>query len=286
MPRRKFLTALLATGSALVLAGCEAAFSALRLVVPRTGYRVVADQAYGPDSRQKLDIYVPDSVKAPAPVLLFFYGGAWQGGHRADYFAFGQAFAGEGIITVVADYRLYPQVTYPAFVQDAAAALAHVRANIAKHGGDPARIFVSGHSAGAYNAVMLASEPGFVQAQGGDLSWIRGVIGIAGPYDFLPLRQSDYIAIFHGANNRDAMPVNHVDGKRPPMLLAWGSGDWTVGRVNIERMQDALVKQDSPVTVKIYPGVSHIGIILSLAHGFRGRTTLHQDMLDFIRSSG
>ena len=286
MPRRKFLSALMAAGSALVLAGCEAAFSALRLLVPKTGYRTVEGVAYGADSRQKLDIYVPDGLKGPASVLLFFYGGAWQSGNRADYFAFGQAFASEGIVTVVADYRLYPQVTYPAFVEDAAAALAFVRANIAKHGGDPNRIVISGHSAGAYNAVMLASEPAFLKKQDGDLSWIRGVIGIAGPYDFLPLRQDDYIAIFHGANNRDAMPVNHVTGRRPPMLLAWGGADFTVGRVNIERMEAALKRHGSPVEARVYPGVSHVGIILSLAHGFRGRTTLHKDMLDFIRKHG
>jgi len=284
MPRRKFLSTLLAAGSALLLAGCEAAFSVLKLVVPRSGYRLVEGQAYGTDPRQTLDIYVPDGLKGSAPVLLFFYGGGWQSGNRADYFAFGQAFASEGIITVVADYRLYPQVTYPAFVEDAAAALAHLRTIIARHGGDPARIFVSGHSAGAFNAVMLASEPAFLKKVGGDLSWIRGVIGIAGPYDFLPLRQSDYIAIFHGPDNRDAMPVNHVAGKRPPMLLAWGSADFTVGRRSIDRMEAALKKQGSLVEARIYPGVSHIGIILSLAHGFRGRTTLHQDMLDFIRS--
>ncbi len=286
MPRRKFLAGLLAAGSALVLAGCDAAFSALKLVVPRTGYRTVTGQSYGADPRQTLDIYIPDGLNGPAPVLLFFYGGAWQSGSRGDYFAFGQAFASEGIVTVVADYRLYPQVTYPAFVEDAAAAMAHVRATIARHGGDPQRIFVSGHSAGAFNAVMLASEPAFLKARGGDQSWIRGVIGIAGPYDFLPLRQKDYIAIFHGANNRDAMPVNHVTGPRPPMLLAWGTGDSTVGRVNIENMEAALKRHSSPVEVRTYPGVSHIGIILSLAHGFRSRTTLHQDMLRFIRSHG
>ncbi len=284
MPRRKFIASLLAASSALFLAGCEAAFSALKLMVPRTGYRVVEGLAYGTDPRQKLDIYVPDGLTAPAPVLLFFYGGAWSAGNRADYFAFGQAFASQGIVTVVADYRLYPQVTYPAFVEDGAAALAFVHATIARHGGDPARVFVSGHSAGGYIAAMLGAEPAFVQKAGGDMGWMRGVIGIAGPYDFLPLREESYIRIFHGANNRDAMPVNHVTGKRPPMLLAWGTGDGTVGRVNIDHMEAALKKHDSPVTVKLYPGASHIGIILSLAHGFRSRTTLHQDMLAFIRS--
>lgn len=284
MVRRSFLATALGLASTLLLAGCEAGFSALRLVVPRKGYRVVAAQAYGADPRQKLDIYILDGLKAHAPVLLFFYGGAWQGGRREDYFAFGEAFASQGIVTVVADYRLYPQVTYPAFVDDGAAALAWVRANIARHGGDPARLFLSGHSAGGYIAVMLGAEPAFLKAKGGDLSWIRGVIGIAGPYDFLPLWQDDYIAIFHGANNRDAMPVNHVKGKRPPMLLAWSTGDGTVGARNIDSLEAKLKSVGSEVETRRYPGVGHVGIILSLAYGFRGRTTLHQDMLAFIRS--
>lgn len=288
MPRRGLLVSALMSGLGLLLgpllAGCDAAFSALNLLVPRGGYRVVRDVAYGAGPRRKLDIYVPDDLKSPAPVLLFFHGGAWQGGARTDYLAFGQAFAGEGIVTVVADYRLYPEVTYPAFVADGAQALAWVHAHIAKHGGDASRIFVCGHSAGAYNAVMLACEPDFLRRAGGDLSWIRGVIGIAGPYDFLPLRDASYIDIFHGANNRDAMPVNHVDGVRPPMLLAWGTGDHTVHAVNIDRMEARLKRVGSRVETRRYPGVSHIGIILSLAHGFRGRTTLHRDMLAFIRS--
>jgi acetyl esterase/lipase len=285
MPRRGFLVSALLSGMALLLAGCEAAFSALNLLVPRTGYRVVRDVAYGAGPRRKLDIYVPDNLTSPAPVLLFFYGGAWQSGARADYLAFGQAFASEGIVTVVADYRLYPQVKYPAFVEDGAQALAWVHAHIAEHGGDAARIFVSGHSAGAFNAVMLASEPDFLRRAGGELSWIRGAIGIAGPYDFLPLQEASYIDIFHGANNRDAMPVNHIDGVRPPMLLAWGRDDRTVHGVNIDRMEAKLKSVGSPVETHRYPGVSHIGIILSLAYGFRGRTTLHQDMLKFIRSA-
>jgi len=284
MRRRDVLSALLATGSALVLAGCDAAFSALASFIPRTGYRVVPDLAYGRDPRQKLDLYVPDGLRDPAPVLLFFYGGAWRTGDRANYLAFGQAFASQGIVTAVADYRLYPQVTYPAFVEDAAAALAFLRAHVARQGGDPGRLFVSGHSAGAYNAVMLAAEPSFLKRHGGDLSWIRGVIGIAGPYDARPGQQDRYAAIFPPAASRDAAPVARVTGRRPPMLLAWGTADRTVGRENVERMAAALRKAGSPVETKIYPGASHVGILLSLAEGFRDGTTLHRDMLRFIRS--
>src|SRR5205085_2396788 len=155
---------------------------------------------------------------------------------------------------------------------------------IAGDGGDPNRLFVCGHSAGAYIAVMLVGEPKFLQQAGGDPSWIRGAVGIAGPYDFLPLRDAAYIDIFHGANNPDTMPVNHFTGSRPPMLLAWGTGDETVGAHNIDNMEARLKRMGSPVETHRYPGVGHIGIILSLAAGFRGRTTLHRDMLRFIRS--
>ena len=284
MRRTGFLAASLAGAAALWLAGWDAGFFLLDLTVPRSGYRVVRDVAYGADPRQKLDIYVPENLRQPAPVLLFFYGGSWQSGARGNYRAFGQAFASEGIVTIIADYRLYPQVKYPAFVEDAAAALAWVHGHIAERGGDQERIFVAGHSAGAYNAAMVASEPGFIKRAGGDLSWIRGVIGIAGPYDFLPLKDPAYIDIFHGAGNRDAMPVNHLNGKRPPMLLAWGLEDETVGAVNIDHMEAKLKSLGSPVDVHRYPGIGHVGIILSLARGFRGRTTLHQDMLRFIRT--
>jgi acetyl esterase/lipase len=279
----KFKAMLFAGLAAALLSACSPV-SAINLLVPREGYDVRAGLSYGPDPRHKLDVYVPQGLNGPAPVLLFFYGGAWSSGDRSQYLAFGQSFASKGIVTVVADYRLYPQVKYPAFAQDAARALAWVHAHAREHGGDPARIFVSGHSAGAYNAVMLASEPNFIESVGGTLDWIRGVTGIAGPYDFLPLTDPDYIDMFHGANNQDAMPVNHVDGKRPPMLLATGSDDGTVLPRNSDRMAARLKAHGNDVQVIKYPGVGHVGIILSLAPGFRGKTTLRDDMLRFIQS--
>ena len=276
------LKAGLVAAATALLSACSPA--ALNLLVPRDGYAVHRDLAYGTDPRQKLDVYVPDGLKGPAPVVLFFYGGSWLGGHKSDYLAFGQAFASAGIVTVVADYRVYPQVKYPAFVEDAASALAWVHGHIAQHGGDAARVFVSGHSAGGFNAVMLASEPKFIEARGGTLDWIRGVIGIAGPYDFLPLTDPAYIAIFHGANNPGSQPINHVTGPRPPMLLASGSVDSVVQPGNADRMAVKLKAAGGEAKVIHYPGVGHIGIILSLAPGFRGHTSLRQDMLDFIRS--
>jgi acetyl esterase/lipase len=268
---------------ASLLAACHP-LNLVNLLVPHSGYDIHRGLAYGQDPRQKLDIYVPQGLKAPAPVLLFFYGGAWQGGNRGDYRGFGQAFASAGIVTVVADYRLYPAVTYPAFVTDAAGALAWLHGHVAEYSGDSARIFVSGHSAGAYNAVMLASEPKFIEAKGGNLGWIRGVIGISGPYDFLPMETREYIDMFHGRDNADSMPVNHVTGKRPPMLLVTGDDDSTVYPRNTASMAAKLRAFASPVQEVHYPGTGHIGIILSLVPGFRGTTHLRQDMLDFIKS--
>lgn len=275
--------ALAASLLAALLSACQP-IGLVNLLVPRSGYAVHRGLAYGADPRQKLDIYVPRNVKAPAPVLLFFYGGAWQAGSRGDYRAFGQAFASAGIVTVVADYRLYPAVKYPAFVADAAGALAWLHAHVQDYCGDAARIFVSGHSAGAYNAVMLASEPKFIQAQGGRLDWIRGVIGIAGPYDFLPLEAPEYVDIFHGRDNPDSMPVNHIDGKRPPMLLVTGDDDGTVRPRNTASMAAKLREFSSPVQEIHYPGTGHVGILLSLVPGFRTVTHLRQDMLEFIRT--
>src|ERR1700679_2349691 len=126
---------------ALAAASCSPV-TVLNLLVPRGGYHVLRDLPYGAGARQKLDLYVPDGLKAPAPVILFFYGGSWQSGSKATYLAFGQAFASRGIIVAVADYRVYPQVRYPAFVEDGASALAFVHAHVAQQGGDPARIFV------------------------------------------------------------------------------------------------------------------------------------------------
>ena len=277
------IKALAASLMAALLSACQP-LSLVNLLVPRSGYEVHRGLAYGEDARQKLDIYVPKGLKAPAPVLLFFYGGAWQAGNRGDYRGFGQAFASAGIVTVVADYRLYPAVKYPAFVADAAGALAWLHAHAKDYSGDAARIFVSGHSAGAYNAVMLASEPAFIAAKGGKLDWIRGVIGIAGPYDFLPLEAPEYIDMFHGRDNPQPMPVNHVTGKRPPMLLVTGDDDGTVTPRNTASMAAKLRAFSSPVREIHYPGTGHVGILLSLVPGFRGVAHLRQDMLDFIRT--
>lgn len=259
--------------------------SVLNLVVPRSGYHIIRDLAYGADPRQKLDLYVPDTGPAKMPVILFFYGGSWQSGSKDMYLALGQAFASRHIIVAIADYRLYPQIRYPTFLDDGADAFVYVRDHVADHGGDPGHLFLAGHSAGAYNAVMLAADRRYLQKAGANIGQICGVIGIAGPYNFLPLTDEHLIAMFGGARRPETQPINYIDGKRPPMFLAAGTADMTVSPRNSSDMAAKLRTFDSPVQLASYPEVGHIGIILSLAPGFRGRTSLRDDITHFVENA-
>ncbi|MGN6149415.1 MAG: alpha/beta hydrolase [Rhizomicrobium sp.] len=270
------LTAFLRT---LVYSGAVTIADAL---VPRTGYTVRKDVAYGAGARQKLDIYVPNGLTAPAPVLVFFHGGSWQFGDKSQYRALGQAFASKGIVTAVANYRLFPPDGFPRFIEDGALAFQCVRNHAQDFGADAKRIFLCGHSAGAHIVAMLAANGDYLRAVDADPSQIRGVIGIAGPYDFLPIKDPVLIELFGGATVPETQPIHFVDGKRAPMLLAHGRDDTTVGAGNSKRMAQKLQSFGSEVVVRYYHGVGHIGILLSLAPGFRKRTTLYQDMLAFI----
>jgi acetyl esterase/lipase len=267
-----------------LLAACSP-ISVLNLAVPRTGYHVVRDLAYGADPRQKLDLYVPDAPPPKMPVILFFYGGSWESGTKNLYLALGQAFASKGIMVAVADYRLFPQVRYPAFLEDGANAFTYVRTHAARYGGDPARLFLAGHSAGAYNAMMLVADKRYLQKAGADVGQVCGVIGIAGPYNFLPLTDKNLITIFGGADRPETQPITYIDGKRPPILLAAGTDDTTVSPRNSSDLADKLKSFGSSVRLVTYPGIGHIGIILSLAPGFRGRTSLRSDIIQFVESA-
>lgn len=279
---RIMVRALTLISGAFSLVGCSGA-DVLNLTIPRDGYRVTRDVSYGEESRQMLDIYTPDGAHH-APVILFFYGGSWQWGSKNDYRFLGQAFASKGYVTVVADYRLYPQVHFPAFVHDSARALAFVHAHIGDYGGDANNLFVAGHSAGAFNAVMLTLNVRYLHEAGANRGWIRGTIGIAGPYDFLPLTDTDIIAVFSQAAPADTQPINFVQGALPPFLLAVGKEDTTVLPRNSTHLAEALRDNHTPVELHQYDRVAHIGIVLSLARGFRSKAPLLEDIAAFIET--
>jgi acetyl esterase/lipase len=254
----------------------------LNATIPRRGYRVMRDLAYSVDPRHKLDLYVPNGLTSPAPMVLYLYGGSWQWGSKATYRFLGQALASAGIIVAVADYRLYPQVKYPAFVEDSAEAFRFVRTRAAEFGGDPARLFLAGHSAGAYNAMLLAADRRYLSDE--ERAAIRGIVGIAGPYDFLPLKDPALIDMFGGDSVLETQPIGYVDRKLCPMLLVHGSGDMVVHPRNVRRMAKKLREFGTEVETREFEGIGHIEVIVSLAPWFRGRTTLRDDMVRFVRS--
>ena len=150
---------------------------------------------------------------------------AWKAGDKFEYEFVGRALASQGFVTVIPDYRLYPEVKYPEFLEDGARALKWVEDNIAGYHGDPNRVFLAGHSAGAYNAVMLALDKSFTREFGVTIP-INGVAAISGPYDFYPFEYGEVRNAFGEAPNPEGtQPVNLVTPDSPPMLLVSGTSD-------------------------------------------------------------
>lgn len=246
----------------------------------------VTDIAYGTDERQKLDIYAPEgSATTRHPVLIFFHGGAWRDGEREGYGFLGRAFAARGVVTVVADYRKTPTVRFPAFVEDTADAIAWVHANIASHEGDANRIFVMGHSAGAHIAMLAALDPRWLAAKGLKPDIIKGVIGLAGPYDFLPLTtDSSKIALGQWPNPTETQPITYARADAPPLLLLTGDKDTVVKPRNSKVLSEKIADLGGQQQLKIYSGVDHADIIMAIARPFRTKAPILADVAGFIKA--
>jgi acetyl esterase/lipase len=233
------------------------------------------DIAFGPHPRQRLDIYVPDGGGPRRPVVFFIYGGSWSNGSKGTYFFVGNALASRGYVTVIADYRLVPEVRFPGFIEDGARAIAFARANIGRYGGDPNRLFLLGHSAGAYNAMMLALDGRYLARAGVPRTAIRGAAGLSGPYDFLPLDVPASQAAFGRARNlAETQPVTFARRGAPRIFLGTGTDDDTVRPRNTDSLAARLSAAGVPVTVRKYQGVGHVGTVLALTPFFRGTPVL------------
>ena len=279
MPTRRDLLHLALAGSASLLQGC----SPLTLVndwTPSGNYRATAGIRYGSHPRYLLDVYQPASPANPtiagakAPVVVFFYGGNWNSGERADYLFAGEALASRGYVAVLPDYRLYPEVRYPDFLADSAQAVRWVFDHIAGIGGvagDTQQVFLMGHSAGAYNAAMLALNPAYLRAAGVERARVRGLIGLAGPYDFLPLTGEITKAVFGFPDTAiTTQPIHHASRAAPPALLVTGADDSVVNPGNSSRLAAQLHQQGAQTRVITYPGISHATLVGALPSSLRG----------------
>ena len=266
--------------SALSISACSS-LQFLNWSVPTRGYSVDKNVAFGDLPQQKLDVYVPDNVAPDAPMVVFYYGGSWSSGDKSGYKFVGEALSSLGYVTVVPNYRLYPDVKYPDFMADSAAALVWAHENASNYGVSPSKIVVAGHSAGAYNAMMLAVQPKFLEAAGGDTSMIDGVISLAGPFDFLPT-DPDIQDTFSNVPHKEYQPITYAK-KIAPTLLLWGEADTTVLPRNSTNMLVALKNAGTNVTGQAYPEVNHVDMVLALAYRFRGRADVRAQMDSFIR---
>lgn len=268
----------------LLAAGCSP-LAALNATVPDEGFIVSRGYEYGSLPRQKLDVYTPKSIPQSAPVVVFLYGGAWQHGRRADYKFVGEALTSKGFVVVVPDYRLYPEVKFPAFLEDGGAAVAWTQREIGRFGGDPHRIFLMGHSAGAYNAAMIALDAHYVEAAGGRQADVIGFIGLAGPYDIRPDTSIILGNVFGAAPDlRAAQPANFVETDSPRALLLYAEQDTTVLPVHSKRLAQRFRAVGGRVTEVSYADLGHASIVGVLAKPYQGRAPVLEEVTRFINA--
>lgn len=284
---RKILTfTLLAIGGLINTACTQVGLFAANIPAHFNDAKVVDDIAYGEAPLQELSLYIPPSATAdaPAPILVFFHGGRWSDGHKEQYKFVADAFTEEGYILALADYRKYPDVKFPAFVEDVAAALAWVYKNIDDYHGDLDRLYLSGHSSGAHMAALVATDEQYLAAHDLKRDIIAGFAGLSAPYAFVP-EAEDLKDMFGPPERYPLMRApNYVDGDQPPMLLLHGLDDETVVLKNAEKLRDAIKREGGQVRLTTYENINHIETVGSLMWFWSYKAPVKQDMLAFFRS--
>jgi acetyl esterase/lipase len=264
------------------LAGCGG-FSFFVANAPNSlgAFKRTSNLAYGPDIRQRLDVYKPNSGEH-FPIVVFFYGGSWSAGQKTEYAFVGAALAERGYLTAIPDYRLYPQVRFPEFIDDGAAAVAWVQQHAREFGGDPDRIVLMGHSAGAHIAAMLALDDAYLKKAGVSVNSIVGLVGLSGPYALDPNTDTLRTIFSSPYTPDDWQPVHFADGHAPPTLLLHGLADRVVDYRHTEKLRDALLSQGRQVEAHLYPKRGHADTIGSFSLVARFRTPALKQTLDFL----
>lgn len=239
------------------------------------------------DHGMTLDVWRPASPPpGRLPVVIFWYGGGWVKGDRAAYAFAARAFAHAGFVVVVPDYRKVPQIRFPAMLQDGAQAVRWTRDHIAAFGGDPARIALSGHSAGAYTVAMLALDRRWLRAEGVDPGIVKAAVPLCGPYDFYPWTSQRAVEAMRGvADPAMTQPITFARADAPPMLLVTGTADTTVRPRNAIRLAARLRTLGASVVLRNYSGQTHEGIVMALSVPFRGRSSVLADSVAFLKAA-
>lgn len=246
--------------------------------------RIETGVAYGRGDRQRLDLYAPSTPASQAPIVLFFYGGSWQGGSRATYRFLAADLAARGFIALVPDYTVYPEGRYPAFLEDGARAVAWAQENRGRLGSPDGKLFLMGHSAGAHIAAMLAFDARWLGSCGLDPRGdVGGLVGLAGPYDFLPIQDPVIKLIFASDRPQDTQPIAHVTGGEAPVFLGVAPADRTVRPGNSERLARRLETVGSAVVLRRYPRTNHITLVGAFSPLLRWLGPVADDVAMFLR---
>lgn len=273
---------LFATAVAGLAAGCSP-LAMLDALGPRDrgARRVAHDLAYGPHARQRYDLYAPRDG-ADWPVVVFFHGGGWDSGAKDLYGWVGQALAAQGFLVAVPSYRLVPEFVFPAFVDDAAGATAAVQAVAGRYGGNPARLAVAGHSAGAHLGMMIMLDPDYL-ARVGAAGIIRAAVGLSGPYEFLPLDVPASINAFGQWPRLDeTQPIHYARGDAGPILLVHGERDVTVHAEDSVHLAEAIRRAGGTAELELYPTLDHAGVLAPFSPLFRDRAPVLSDCANFL----
>ncbi|QJB69578.1 alpha/beta hydrolase [Parasphingorhabdus halotolerans] len=247
---------------------------------------LIKDQTYDKKLNLGMNIWASEEASdQPRPVVVFIYGGGWRQGSKDEYAFAGRALANRGYIVALPDYRLYPDAKFPAFLEDSAKALAWVHDNIARVGGDPERIFISGQSAGAYNVLMLALDRQWLGREGKSTDIIKGVAALAGPTDFYPFKGETRKNSF-GSYHKPEMtqPINFVRADAPPLWLATGIDDTQVDPRNSRVLHYLILEAGGDAQYTEYPEMDHLEIMMAIAKPFRGKGPVLDDMVEFFES--
>jgi acetyl esterase/lipase len=241
------------------------------------------DVSFGSDSRQSLDVYAPASAKR-RPVVVFWHGGSWETGDKSRYRFVGDALAKRGFIVVLPNYRLYPAVKFPAFIEDAARAVAWAQAHADEYGGDPQRIVLMGHSAGAHIASFIAYGHDYLLRAGAEPSAIRGVVGLSGPYALDPNSELLHAIFSPPYAHKDWQPAVQVDATAPPTLILHGLKDDVVSVSHAEKLRDALQQAGVKVEAEFYPNAGHAATLAGFAWVSPSRLPVLDRSVQFIEA--
>lgn len=280
--------------ASVLLSGCSSiGLSALNASSRlESGHAVVENLIYGEEKWHVLDVHIPKKLNNKSlasfiqtkPVVLFLYGGGWTSGNKSQYYFAASAFTDLGYLVVVPDYVKYPKGKFPEFVYDSAKALAWTKQSISQYGGDPNKLFIVGHSAGAHIGALLMADERYLNASDLRPSDVLAFAGMAGPYNFTPER-SPYTKIFGPEENYSQMKVmNFIQGDEPPMMMLHGTDDKTVGILNKDTLIEKIEQFGGEYADVTYPGVSHVGILLSLHPNFVRGANPAIDINGFFRS--